>query len=128
MKVIKIFSENQLLLLRNINPLLGKYRLPKRILKRMHYILEEDLGPQGCLIVIVTPVRDDTHDIEDAVNVYPFKVQFSDSIEGQEIKDMDYSDSKGREWFLEKLHIQETNSDIYVLYFILKKHLYRVSQ
>ena len=42
MKVIKIFSENQLLLLRNINPLLGKYRLPKRILKRMHYILEED--------------------------------------------------------------------------------------
>ena len=126
MKVIKIFSENQLLLLRNINPLLGKYKLPKRILKRMHYILEEDLGPQGCLIVIMTPVRDDIHDIEDAVNVYPFKAQFSDSMEEQEIKDMDYSDS--REWFLEKLHIQETNSDIYVLYFILKKHLYRVSQ
>lgn len=94
----------------------------------MHYILEEDLGPQGCLIVIVTPVRDDIHDIEDAVNVYPFKAQFSDSMEEQEIKDMDYSDSKGREWFLEKLHIQETNSDIYVLYFILKKHLYRVPQ
>ena len=78
--------------------------------------------------MIVTPVRDDTHDIEDAVNVYPFKVQFSDSMEEQEITDMDYSDSKGREWFLEKLHIQETNSDIYVLYFVLKKHLYRVPQ
>ncbi|MDE7201650.1 MAG: hypothetical protein K2O91_07045 [Lachnospiraceae bacterium] len=72
MKVVKIFTKSQLILLRNINPLLGRYRLPRSILKRMDYILEEDcLGMQGFLVVILTPVRDDVREIEDAVNVYP---------------------------------------------------------
>ncbi len=126
MKVIKIFSESQLILLRNINPLLGRYRLPKRILKKMDYILEEEnLGQQGFLIAIVEPVRDDVREIEDAVNVYPWQIQFLDEIERQETQDIDRSNKKGREWFLKKLHIQETDSYIYVLYYILKKHLYK---
>lgn len=126
MKVIKIFSESQLILLRNINPLLGRYRLPKRILKKMDYILEEEnLGQQGFLIAIVEPVRDDVREIEDAVNVYPCQIQFLDEIERQETQDIDRSNKKGREWFLKKLHIQETDSYIYVLYYILKKHLYK---
>lgn len=126
MKVIKIFSKSQLVLLRNINPLLGKYRLPKRILKRMDYILEEEnLGRQGFLIAIVSPVRDDVREIEDAVNAYPYKIKFLDEIERQEKQDADRSDGKGREWFLKKLHLQETDSYIYVLYFIRRKHLYK---
>ncbi len=126
MKVIKIFSKSQLILLRNINPLLGRYRLPKRILKKMDYILEEEnLGQQGFLIAIVEPVRDDVREIEDAVNVYPCQLQFLDEIERQETQDTDRSNKKGREWFLKKLHIQETDSYIYVLYYILKKHLYK---
>lgn len=126
MKVIKIFSESQLILLRNINPLLGRYRLPKRILKKMDYILEEEnLGQQGFLIAIVEPVRDDVREIEDAVNVYPWQIQFLDEIERQKTQDIDRSNKKGREWFLKKLHIQETDSYIYVLYYILKKHLYK---
>ena len=126
MKVIKIFSESQLILLRNINPLLGRYRLPKRILKKMDYILEEEnLGQQGFLIAIVEPVRDDVREIEDAVNVYPWQIQFLDEIERQETQDIDRSNKKGREWFLKKLHIQETDSYIYVLYYLLKKHLYK---
>lgn len=126
MKVIKIFSKSQLILLRNINPLLGRYRLPKRIVKKMDYILEEEnLGQQGFLIAIVEPVRDDVREIEDAVNVYLCQLQFLDEIERQETQDTDRSNKKGREWFLKKLHIQETDSYIYVLYYILKKHLYK---
>lgn len=126
MKVIKIFSKSQLILLRNINPLLGQYRLPKRILKKMDYILEEEnLGQQGFLIVIVEPVKDDVREIEDAVNVYPCQIEFWDEMERQETQDVDHNDKKGREWFLKKLHIQGTDSYIYVLYYILKKHLYK---
>jgi hypothetical protein len=92
----------------------------------MDYILEEEnLGQQGFLIAIVEPVRDDVREIEDAVNVYPWQIQFLDEIERQETQDIDRSNKKGREWFLKKLHIQETDSYIYVLYYILKKHLYK---
>lgn len=127
MKVIKIFSKDQLILLRHINPLLGRYRLPKRILKKMDYILEEEtLGKQGFLIAIVNPVRDDIREIEDAVGIYPLKADFINETERQEAQDADSgSEEKGREWFLRRLHIQETDSYVYVLYFILRKHLYK---
>jgi len=94
----------------------------------MDYILEEEnLGQHGFLIVIMSPVRDDVCEIEDAANVYPLKAEFLDGIERQEMQDAGFADGngKGREWFVEKLHIQETDSYIYVLYFIKRKHLYK---
>lgn len=85
MKVIKIFSKSQLILLRNINPLLGKYKLPPKILKRMDYILEDaNLGKHGFLIVVMTPVKGDIREIEDAVNAYPFEAEFLDEVDWQE--------------------------------------------
>lgn len=126
MKTIKIFTKCQLILLRNINPFLGRYRLPQRILKRMDYILEEEaLGEQGFLIVLLTPVRDDVREIEDAANVYPLKIEFLNDLEREDIQNSDCGMAKGKEWFLNKLSIQGTDSYIYVLYFILRKHLYK---
>ena len=126
MKSIKIFTKCQLILLRNINPLLGCYRLPQRILKRIDYILEEEsLGEQGFVIVLLKPVRDDVREIEDAANMYPLKVEFTNELEREEIQNRDCGMVKGREWFLNKLCVQGTDSYIYVLYFILQKHLYK---
>lgn len=126
MKTIKIFTKCQLILLRNINPFLGRYRLPQCILKRMDYILEEEnLGRQGFLIVILTPVKDDVREIEDAANIYPLKVEFLNDLEREDIQNSDCGMVRGREWFLNKLSVQGTDSYIYVLYFILRKHLYK---
>ena len=128
MKVIKIFTKSQLILLRNINPLLGRYRLPRSILKRMDYILEEDsLGMQGFLVVILTSVRDDVREIEDAVNVYPIKVEFTTELTYEKGKNADRVTSKKRNWFTKKLYIQDNDSYIYVLYYMLQKHLHKNS-
>lgn len=127
MKVIKIFSKSQLILLRNINPLLGKYKLPPKILKRMDYILEDaNLGKHGFLIVVMTPVKGDIREIEDAVNAYPFEAEFLDEVDWQETLGADRIGGKNREWFMEKLYIRETDSYIYVLFYIRKKHMYKI--
>lgn len=120
MKVIKIFTKSQLILLRNINPLLGRYRLPGSILKRMDYILEANiLGEQGFLIVLLNPVRDDIREIEDAVNLYPLKVIFTNELTCEK----KCSKAKRKEWYMVKLSIQDRNCFIYVLYYMLQKHL-----
>ena len=128
MKVIKIFTKSQLILLRNINPLLGRYRLPRSILNRIDYILEGDvLGEQGFMVVILTPVRDDVREIEDAVDVYPLKIGFTDELIYEKKYSADYTTAKGKEWFIEKLSIQGMDSCIYVLYYMLQKHLHKDS-
>ena len=128
MKVIKIFTKSQLILLRNINPLLGRYRLPRSILKRMDYILEGNvLGEQGFMVVILTPVRDDVREIEDAVDIYPLKIRFTDELIYEKKHSADYTTAKGKEWFIEKLSVQGMDSCIYVLYYMLQKHLHKNS-
>ena len=72
MKVIKIYTPSQLVLLRSINPLLGRLRVPREIIKRMDYILESgELGEHGFLLLLLYSLKDDIREIEDAVNVYP---------------------------------------------------------
>ena len=124
MKVIKIFTKCQLILLRNINPFLGHYKLPYKVLKKIDHILEEEaLGEQGFLVIILNPVRDDIREIEDAVNVYPLKVQFPNDLEREEILKCDCGMARGKEWFLDKLSIQGTDSHVYILYSMRQKHL-----
>ena len=89
MKVIKIYTPSQLVLLRNINPLLGRLRIPREIIKRMDYILESgELGEQGFLLLLLYPVFDDIRQIEDAVNMYPLKLDFAEEMQREEIRDV----------------------------------------
>ena len=66
MKFIKIYTRSQLVLLRSLNRLLGRYRLPRELMKRIDYILEDgSLGRKGFVLVLLDSVRDDVREIED---------------------------------------------------------------
>ena len=57
---IKIYNKSQLILLEQINPLLGKYRLPLELLAEVEKILAcEKIGKKGfiCLLIRVSRVR-----------------------------------------------------------------------
>lgn len=124
MKSIKIYTKSQLVLLRNINSMLGRYKVPREIIKQMDYILEEEvLGVQGFLIVLLNPVRDDIREIEDTVNVYPLEIEFHNDLKREEIKDISCEIARDREWYLNKVSIKGTDSQVCVLYSIMKKHL-----
>ena len=126
MKLIKIYTESQLVLLRNINPLLGKFRVPREIIKRMEYILESgELGDHGFLLLLLYPIKDDIREIEDAVNAYPLKLDFAEELQREEIRDNHCEISRNRDWFIYRIQIHETDCKVCVLYSVLKKHLYK---
>ena len=126
MKFIKIYTKSQLVLLRNLNYLLGRYQLPREILKRIDYILEDGgIGEQGAVFVLLDPVRDDVREIEDALNLYPLKVEFMNDIIRMDIKNLNNQLAKGREWYLNRVRVLDTDIQICVIYSILKKHLYK---
>lgn len=127
MKTIKIYSESQLVLLRNINPLLGRYRIPREILEKVDYLLEmENFEGSNYILIVLSPVRNDIRDIEDAVNLYPRSIEILNDVERQEIKDTSCKTAK-REWFLERVYVEDTKSLIFVLYSVPRKYLYKNS-
>ena len=88
MKFIKIYTRSQLVLLRSLNRLLGRYRLPRELMKRIDYILEDgSLGRKGFVLVLLDSVRDDVREIEDAINMYPIKVELENDVIRLEIRD-----------------------------------------
>lgn len=126
MKAIKIYTSSQLVLLRSINPLLGRLRIPREIIKRMDCILESgELGEQGFLLLLLYPIKDDTCEIEDAVNAYPLKLDFAEEIQREEVRDNYCELSRNRDWFIYRVQIHETGCKMCVLYSMLRKHMYK---
>lgn len=110
-KTIKIYTKSQLILLRNVNPFLRRYRLPKKVLKRIDYILEEEhLGKQGFLLILLAPVKDDIREIENGANVYPLKLEFTADLECIKVRNIESGKIKSKELFLVKLYIPKTES------------------
>ncbi len=126
MKFIKIYTRSQLVLLRSLNRLLGRYRLPRELLKRIDYILEDgSLGRKGFVLVLLDSVRDDVREIEDAINMYPIKVELENDVIRLEIRDGGSPMTREREWYLNYGQVHKTARRIGVIYSIQKKHLYK---
>lgn len=61
---IKIYNKSQLILLEQINPLLGKYRLPLELLTEVEKILAcEKIGKKGFIAILLNPVKGDIQEI-----------------------------------------------------------------
>lgn len=126
MNSIKISTESQLTLLRSINPLLGKYIIPRDLLLHMYYYLQDDnFGKYGFIIILLDPVIDHIGELEDAVNIYPFKVQFLGEAERQDIEDSDCDIVKEREWYIAKMIIEGMDSHVYIFYSMLRNMIYK---
>ena len=124
MKSIKIYTKSQLVLLRNLNYILGRYRLPYEILKRAEYLLKgEAKGRQGAVVILLEPVRDDSCDIRDALNLYPQKINLLNDINRINIRNTNHALVKGRVWNYTFVRIPGTGSQIAVIYSMYLKHL-----
>ena len=108
------------------NPLLGRLRITRELIKRMDYILERgELGEQGFLLMLLYPIKDNIREIEDFVNSYPLKLDFAEEIRREETRDNHCDLSRNRHWFIYKVRIHETDWKVYVLCSMLRKHLYK---
>lgn len=67
---IKIQEIKELNLLRRVNQLFGRYRIPEEILIHMEDILnQKNLGKEGYIALLLNPIERDAVDIIDELNL-----------------------------------------------------------
>lgn len=125
-KSIKIYKESQLVLLRNMIPLLKKkYRIPYEVIEKAERILQNvNLGRTGFILIILEPLQNDMVEMQDIVNYYPHKLKIDGDISDVQLEEENVWLSKDKEWYLDTWKIKKESSYIYILYCMTLERLY----
>lgn len=110
---LKLTNESEVRLLRQINCLLGKKKLPNDVLGTARRIIEkEKFTVYDCVAIFMNPIKNDTIGICDELRIYPY------TIETDEDYTMDIKVPKGTEleWSGYMIRIKETGGRIYLIY------------
>ena len=110
---LKLTNESEVRLLRQINGLLGKKKLPNGVLGTARTIIErEQFTVHDCVVIFMNPIKNDTIGICDELRIYPY------TIETDEDYTMDIKVKKGTEleWSGYMIRIKETGGRIYLIY------------
>ncbi|MEY8283327.1 hypothetical protein AALA13_05765 [Lachnospiraceae bacterium 50-23] len=125
-KSVKIYKESQLVLLRNIIPLLKKrYRIPYEVIEKAERILQNvNLGRTGFILIILEPLQNDMVEMQDIVNYYPHKLKIDGDINDVQLEEENVWLSRNKEWYLDTWKIKKESSYIYILYCMTLERLY----
>lgn len=110
---LKLTNESEVRLLRQINCLLGKNKLPNEVLGTARKIIEkEKFTVHDCVVIFMNPVKNDTISICDELRIYPY------TVETDEEYSMDIRVQRGTdiEWSGYMIRIKETRGRIYLIY------------
>jgi hypothetical protein len=122
---IKIFNQNQLSILRTINPLLKEYKIPRMVLHEIGYILEfEKASDNDYVTLFLKPLRNDLIDILDRLHLYIEEVEYSENnFHTIEVKGKKHPMKKNRIWNWYDISIPAEERTIFVVYSMKKKNL-----
>ena len=122
---IKIFNQNQLSILRTINPLLKEYKIPRMVLHEIGYILEfEKASDNDYVILFLKPLRNDLIDILDRLHLYTEEVEYSENnFHTIEVKGKKHPMKKNRIWSWYDISVLAEERTIFVVYSMKKKNL-----
>ncbi len=123
---IKIYTKSQLILLRNLIPIIKrKYRLPREIFSSIEKVLESrKLGRTGFIAILLKPIESDTIEIGDILNCYPHQLKIKDNIECIQLKEKNTYMTKNKEWYMDIWEIKRESSYIYVIYSMTMEDIY----
>lgn len=77
---IAVSEKRDLKMLRQVNPYMSEYKIPREILDHMEDILDKkNLGEKGYIAVILNPIRDDNVDILDELNLNTNEIEVPDN-------------------------------------------------
>lgn len=117
---IKFSKKSQLIILRKLNPYLGKHQLPKEVLHEMGKIQKNRCqNKEDFIALFLKPVKNDTAEILDGLQLYPVKAEFSD----ENIYTIQTKKKKKVAWTCSELWVEEENQKIFVIYSMKQKHL-----
>lgn len=115
---LKITNEGEVRLLRQINCLLGKKKLPNDVLGTARRIIEkEKFTVHDCVVIFMNPIKNDTIGICDELRIYPY------TVEADEDYAVNIEVPKGTdvEWSGYMMRIKETGGRIYLIYSMRKQ-------
>ncbi len=122
---IKIFNQNQLSILRNINPLLKEYKIPRMVLHEIGNILEfKKASNKDYVTLFLKPLKNDLIDILDRLHLYTEEVEYSENnFHTIEVKGKKHPMKKKRIWSWYDISIPNEERTIFVVYSMKKKDL-----
>ena len=122
---IKIFNQNQLSILRNINPLLKEYKIPRMVLHEIGYILEfEKASDNDYVTLFLNPLRNDLIEILDRLHLYTEEVEYSENnFHTIEVKGKKHPMKMKRIWSWYDISIPTEERTIFVVYSMKQKDL-----
>lgn len=122
---IKIYNKSQLILLEQINPLLGKYRLPLELLTEVEKILEcEKIGKKGFIAILLNPVKGDIQEILNVLDYYPQRLKLCSDVEQIDISDNGLWMTKRKHWYEDCFKVKGEKSKVFVVYSLRLKVYY----
>jgi hypothetical protein len=122
---IKIYTRSQLVLLRQLNTMLGKYQIPGEILEEADKLLDrKKLGRSGFIAVMIEPLTDSVEEVKMLLNCYPKRIEVSEHIRGIPIKQEGLWLTKRKEWYRDCWKVAGEQSNIYTIYPIKLRKYY----
>lgn len=105
-------------MLKQVNPLLTNNEIPLEILNTVEELLEnKDIGRNGYISIILTPVQDDTSDILEELNLDHTLVRIPDNNFLQiDIKNKKHPMNENRRWVSYDLEFLDRQGKVYAIY------------
>lgn len=122
---LKITDESQLNLLRQVNPYIGKRKLPDGVLGLVRKILhKEKLKKLDYIAIFLKPVKNDNLGLFDELKFYPDRIDTNDE---DFFVDLKQGGSKYK-WACYKIKLKESGARIYLIYCMKKKDVRRKTE
>lgn len=124
---IKISKKSQIILLRDINPFLKKYKIPKEVLHEIENVLNFECNSKFDYIALfLKPLKRDTTDVLEELKIYPETYEVpDDNIIEISVKGNKHPMKKNRIWSRYNILLPQTKRQIFVIYSMKKKNLYK---
>ena len=119
---IKIYNQYQIELLKAINLILGKYKIPGKVIYEVERILRYKRKTSNDYIaLIIRPIKNDTIDILMELGIYEPEVEIPDN----NFHKISVKKKKNRNWVWFDILVLNGKYTIFVVYYMIKKDLYR---
>lgn len=122
---IKIYNQYQIELLKAINPILGKHKIPGKVIYEVERILKyKRKTSNDHIALIIRPIKNNTTDILMELGIYEPDVEIPDN-NFHKISVKKKKNSKKRNWVWFDILVLNGKYTIFVVYSMRKKDLYR---
>lgn len=116
----KIKKKSQLITLRSLNPYLGKYQIPREVLRELGKLQKcKCHGKKDYIAFFLEPVKNDSTEILDELQIYPAKAEFNDD----NLYRIAVKGNKNVVWTCAELRIKKENQKVFVVYPMKQKYL-----